>query len=107
MIKWVGSKILVKGGTKQMAQFETREVLTMLGNAAKRPQNKIVLKLVVLILTSREWENKEKKKMYTYTSFSSTHDGIISFNTSRLLPKGKEAEVLLTMTGFQAYEALR
>ena len=87
--------------------FETKEVLAMLKSTQNNSKNKMTVKMPVLILTSREWENKEHQKMYTYTSFSESADGVIEFNSSRLLPKGKPAEVLLTLTGFRAFEALR
>lgn len=90
-----------------MATMETSEVLKMMQVVSKRPNNTLTLKLNVLVLTFREWLSGDKKKMYTYTSFSEQFDGLVQFNSARLLPKGKVSEVLLTMTGFKAYEALR
>lgn len=86
--------------------METREVLTMLAAAQKRPQNKITIKLTVLILTFREWLNKDSVKMFTYTAFSEAADGVISFNSNRLLPKLKPSEVMVTLSGFTAFEPI-
>lgn len=90
-----------------MAQMESREVFNLLASVSKKSPNKMTLKLTVLIMDTRPWESKEGKKMYTYTSYASSVSGLIIFNSSRLLPNGKEAEVVLTLSGFSAFEAFK
>lgn len=86
--------------------METREVLKALQVASRRPDNRLTLKLTLMIMGQQEYKRQDSTKSYIYQGWDSKSESIIKFGTSRILEKGKPAEVLLTLTGFNAFERL-
>lgn len=88
-------------------ELDAKTVVKMMVQAQKRPDNTIILKLPVLVLTVRQWADKDGCKMYTYKVFASEFQSVVEFNSPKLYPVNKPAEVVLTLTGFRAFEAVR
>jgi len=86
--------------------METREVLKALQVASRRPDNRLVLKMSLMIMSSQEYKKQDGTKGYIYQGWDTKTESIIKFMSSRLLEKGKPSEVLLTLTGFSAFERL-
>jgi len=86
--------------------METKEVLKALQVASRRPDNRLVLKMTLMIMSSQEYKRQDGTKSYIYQGWDSKSESIIKFSSSRLLEKSKPAEVLLTLTGFSAFERL-
>lgn len=84
--------------------METREVLSMLASASRRPQNRLVVKFKGLILSQEKYDKKDGSQGYKYQLYHSESKSVISFTSARLLKEGEPAEVALTLNGFTAYE---
>jgi len=85
--------------------METRDLLNAL-TSAKRPNTRLVVKVVGLVLTSRPFPKKDGTTAYNYQMFSKDM-GVIEFTSSRVLKLEASAEIFLTLTGFRAYEESR
>jgi len=86
-----------------MAEFKTGEVLKMLAQAGKRPNNRLVVKLTGLLLMDKPWVTKEGETRHNYTLFAESSQALVEFSSTRLLTPGKPCEVLLTLDGFRAF----
>lgn len=87
-----------------MAGFTNKEILQFVASAQKRPQNRLMLKLKLMVLSGQEYPKQDGTKGYRYQGWSAASEGIVAFTSSRLLEKGKEHEVMLTLMGFTAFE---
>jgi len=88
-------------------ELDAKTVVKMMVQAQKRPDNTLMLRLPVLILTARSWETKDKEKMFTYKAFSAENQAVLEFNSSKVHAPNKRVEVVLTLSGFRAFEAVR
>lgn len=88
-----------------MAQFEGKEVMQMLASAQKRPDNRISVKFKGMILAVEEYQRKDLTLGRKYKIWQEATGDIVTFTSPRLLKKGELAEVMLTLSGFSAFEA--
>lgn len=87
--------------------FGVNEVVRMMVKSQNTSKNKMVLKFTGMIVAANEYLKQDKTKGYRYTIREPFGSSLIDFSSTRLLKLDEKAEVLLTLYGFQAYEALR
>lgn len=85
--------------------METKEAMQMIKAMTPRANgNRISVKIPMLVLMARAWEQKDGTKSYSYTGFSAEFGGIVEFNSPKVYPVNKPAEIVLTLVQFRAYE---
>lgn len=87
--------------------FGVNEVVRMMVKSQNTSKNKMVLKFTGMIVAANEYVKQDKSKGYRYTIREPHSGSLIDFSTNRVLKLDEKSEVLLTLYGFQAYEALR
>lgn len=87
--------------------FGMRDMVGIVKQLSRQSQNRIVLKMTGTILTVRTWETKDHEKNYNYQIFVPEYAGVIEFGSKRVFPVGKQAEVVLTLIQFRAFEDVR
>lgn len=89
-----------------MIEMTGKELFKLAGAATKRPDNRITLKVSGLVLNCQEYTGQDGKVMRQYQIWSKELGGAaLKFGTSRLLKVGESAEIMLTLVGFNAFEA--
>ena len=88
-----------------MPEFKTSDVLKMMASASKKPDNRMTLKFKGIILQATSYKRSDDSTAYNYMIWRKESGDVLKFGSARLLKQGEEAEVMITLTGFQAFEA--
>jgi len=86
----------------QQAQFGLNQVVRMVSNAQKRPESSLTLRVKGFVLSVEPYVNKAGETSYNVKFVAPELDSIIPFYTKDLFEKGKQLELVFSLTGFNA-----
>jgi len=84
------------------SQLGLNQVVRMVAQAQKRPENRLVLKLKGLLLSCQPYLKKDGTTSYQMQFFHNETESLIKFYGPDPIEKGKPVEIEFLLTGFNA-----